>query len=937
MSKRNRTPFTLKCKAKEAPALKKYRADVLNFSKSTDDPEKHNAFLKKDTTFSRKQKRKEERKLKKARRHAFRCGKQLPTMQTWMEKKEDTSKFNTKKKPLEKLKEKKKKQRAKSKESKKHKEKDERDNRKEQLLDDNRKEDRMLKQLEKNLRLNKRKSKTLPQAFVNDGLDFLLDVLDKPSEELENLEDEEYASDEDTEIRKRGENKTDSDEEMEDEEEYNDDESDEDIEEGEDFEFSDEDMESDVEEQHPKIDVISDKSSNLKSILSKAISEIKAEKKQVTFDKVTDKGKKKDKESKESKKVKTKVKIEEDKIDAREEDEDMDENVDDDDSFEEEDENADMYEEDEDDVEEEKDNDDNEDDDDVDEEDVEVEGGDEIDDELNKETEFKEDIYGRLRDKVGNIVKSSGQTGKYIPPGKRVQISDEKKKIQLERLQKQLKGLVNRASEANMSQICAQIEAVYRGNSRAEVTEALSAIVINACVSVSMTPERLAMEMMLLVTVLHGNIGTEVGAMFLQTLAQKYKLVCNHGNRLEDKSMDNAVILFAFLYTFKVIDSTLIFGIIDDLVKSFQEKDIQIILLLLKNVGFYLRKDNPNGLKDTILEIQSAAQALGGGDQSSHVKFMLETLMAIKNNNMRKIPNYDPEPLEHLKKVARGILRGSTLGDGQLHIGLMDLMNAEERGRWWLVGSAWEGPTEEKQPVHGTVEMESVVGEVSTQLLELARRQRMNTDVRKNIFCVIMSSQDYIDGFDKLLRLGLKSQQEREIVHIIVDLCLQEKKYNPFYMLLLQKFCLYHRRFQMSTQFLMWDKFKDMKKLSQVQREHLSTLLSQLLSSKAMSLSVLKVVEFGTLDVHMLRFLKHLMQSVLLDYPEDVTKAMFERIAPLTKLQHLHEGLKLFMQHFLLKKKAKDVADNPLLKERIAIADKILSASKSRSHSEFDD
>lgn len=49
---------------------------------------------------------------------------QLPTMQTWMEKKEDTSKFNTRKKPLEKLKEKKKKQRATSKELKKHKEKE---------------------------------------------------------------------------------------------------------------------------------------------------------------------------------------------------------------------------------------------------------------------------------------------------------------------------------------------------------------------------------------------------------------------------------------------------------------------------------------------------------------------------------------------------------------------------------------------------------------------------------------------------------------------------------------------------------------------------------------------------------------------------------------------------------------------------------------------
>lgn len=99
--------------------------------------------------------------------------------------------------------------------------------------------------------------------------------------------------------------------------------------------------------------------------------------------------------------------------------------------------------------------------------------------------------------------------------------------------------------------------------------------------------------------------------------------------------------------------------------KLFEISPVAMTLLLLCfftiDVGFSLRKDNPNGLKDTILEIQSAAQSLGGGDQSSHVKFMLETLMAIKNNNMRKIPNYDPERLEHLKKVARGILRGTII------------------------------------------------------------------------------------------------------------------------------------------------------------------------------------------------------------------------------------------------------------------------------------
>ncbi len=40
----------------------------------------------------------------------------------------------------------------------------------------------------------------------------------------------------------------------------------------------------------------------------------------------------------------------------------------------------------------------------------------------------------------------------------------------------------------------------------------------------------------------------------------------------------------------------------------------------------------------------------------------------------------------------------------------------------------------------------------SAKMLELARKQRMNTDVRRDIFCVLMSSEDYLDAFEKLLR-----------------------------------------------------------------------------------------------------------------------------------------------------------------------------------------
>ena len=52
----------------------------------------------------------------------------------------------------------------------------EEEQRKSDLLAANRQEDKMIKQLEKQLGLKKRKSKSLPSSFVNDGLGGILDT-----------------------------------------------------------------------------------------------------------------------------------------------------------------------------------------------------------------------------------------------------------------------------------------------------------------------------------------------------------------------------------------------------------------------------------------------------------------------------------------------------------------------------------------------------------------------------------------------------------------------------------------------------------------------------------------------------------------------------------------------------------------------------------------
>lgn len=64
-----------------------------------------------------------------------------------------------------------------------------------------------------------------------------------------------------------------------------------------------------------------------------------------------------------------------------------------------------------------------------------------------------EDIYGRQRDKEGNIVSK-----KYVPPAVRIasnNISSNNEKIH--RLEKQLKGILNRLAEQNMHTIANQV------------------------------------------------------------------------------------------------------------------------------------------------------------------------------------------------------------------------------------------------------------------------------------------------------------------------------------------------------------------------------------------------------------------------------------------------------------------------------------------------
>lgn len=88
----------------------------------------------------------------------------------------------------------------------------------------------------------------------------------------------------------------------------------------------------------------------------------------------------------------------------------------------------------------------------------------------------------------------------------------------------------------------------------------------------------------------------------------------------------------------------------------------------------------------------------------------------------------------------------SVLAHEPLRVSLEDLHLAESKGKWWLVGSAWGGdPLVDKRAKFTkstgvSADQEATADEDPNDLLKLARSQGMNTDIRRGVFLVLMSS-----------------------------------------------------------------------------------------------------------------------------------------------------------------------------------------------------
>ena len=230
--------------------------------------------------------------------------------------------------------------------------------------------------------------------------------------------------------------------------------------------------------------------------------------------------------------------------------------------------------------------------------------------------------------------------------------------------------------------------------------------------------------------------------------------------------------------------------------------------------GPRLRQDDPSSLKDVIASLHEAVASFGADRISTRTKFMIETINSLKKNRMKTGNVVSSINSEHIIRMQRilGSLNVRGINGGEpLRIRLKDIRTSEKKGKWWTVVADYRdeesGSKNLQQPLFTHAVPTKNISEICDSpafILQLAKEQGMNTDVRRSIFMTIMSATDYKDARARLFKLHLKKPQELEIPKVLIHCAGAEETYNPYYTMISRLLCA-ERRLKMAFQFSLWD------------------------------------------------------------------------------------------------------------------------------------
>jgi len=553
-----------------------------------------------------------------------------------------------------------------------------------------------------------------------------------------------------------------------------------------------------------------------------------------------------------------------------------------------------------------------------------------------------QDLYGNV---VDNNSGNDNKPAKYIPPHLRKQNEQEKsqqntnpqseyddqdRRESLSSIRRNLNNSLNRLSDNTLESVSKSIASLFSSFPSRDVNELFWENIKSTCIVPHMVMTSLTPMYIACVAGVHFQAGDIIqfgGHVLEMTVLELWKLLEQERNNLkpkgnmdaansedsvkednklssDSKKVSNMMLILCYLYNYSVVHCTIIYDIVRDLIKNFTEIDVEVLLLILQHCGYQLRSDDPAALKDIVflvnkrsIDILEDVPKLGAETvSSSRLQHMISAITDLKNNKRRsKDTLFGEKTASYRKAIGRmksSLVSSKTSNLASSKISLQDILDISKKGRWWKVGASWignqhkiKGEDETQADVVEAVSSTSkdiVTDDEEKQLLLLASKNRMNTETRRSIFCMVMSSDDCEHAYEKLLRSNmLKGKTERDTVRVIIDCCGQENVYNPYYYHLISRICDFQPKCKFTIQLAFWDLFKQFEDMRQRKAANIAKFLATLVINGTINLSVLKVIniEPSNMPETAIIFLTILFTKVFESSSDtELVKGLFKRV-----------------------------------------------------------
>jgi nucleolar MIF4G domain-containing protein 1 len=489
---------------------------------------------------------------------------------------------------------------------------------------------------------------------------------------------------------------------------------------------------------------------------------------------------------------------------------------------------------------------------------------------------------------------------KYVPPSLRKASGAEDENRT--RLRKQVQGLVNRLTDANILSIVQAMEELYQKNPRGDVTEAITDTVIAQVWKPESLPDQFFVLTGGLCAATYRIIGASFGSHLVRRIVKdfgdeydKAKVVQGEDFAIPKES-SNLLALLVELYVLDAVTCKIIFDFMERLLSDLTEINVELLLRICRMAGRLLKRDDSQSLKHVSSVLGKAVAKVGYNNVSVRTKFMIETINDLKNSKT-KAKGMDSAVLsEHVLRMKKrlGDLKSQSRrldGMAPMGISLDDVENADVRGKWWLVGASVPVKSEDEsatKPKHVDSKGSSQASMADNEDMDFvlpdypkkARSQGLATPTQIAIFTALLSASDAEAGYRQFVDLKLKKDEQIEIARVLVQCVGSEATYNPYYAFVAQQACS-NRKIRFAFQNRLWHIFRglgeslfgeeaDYEETAEGERmkdgrrtSNVAQFYSALLIDGSLSMTVFKPLELPKINSWTSTFMEWLIVSLL--------------------------------------------------------------------------